>query len=208
MEVIHAFAHANRDLLGYNPTINICHIPSIPKQVNHHNFIGTVIFGPNKIYNIIELLSLSSGFIGCGTICYHVHPVDTGLGEVNEGQLDGNDYVLKDNWVDEALADHEASILSHIADIKGVPLLLKSWTVQYNGEDDLTLCYRPAAWKPSARFVNCVHWRQLLHPVGSPLSTFRSQKELLLGLISGLESECLRVLLHHLLTSTSSPMSH
>jgi len=56
MEVIHAFAHADRDLLGYDLTINICHIPSIPKQVNHHNFISTVIFGPNEIYNIIELL--------------------------------------------------------------------------------------------------------------------------------------------------------
>jgi len=127
---------------------------------------------------------------------------------MNEGQLDGNDYMLKDNWVEEALADHEASILSHITDIKGVLLLLKLWTVQYNGEDDLTLCYRPAAWKLSVRFVNCVHWHQLLNPVGSPLSTFRSQKELLLGLISRLKSECLRALLHLLLTSTSSPTSH
>ena len=97
--------------------------------------------------------------------------------------------MLKDNWVDEDLVDHEASILSHIAGIKGVPVLVQSWTVQYKGEDDTTLCYRPAAWSPFEKFVNHVHRRQLLRPVGSPLSSFRSQKELLLGLITRLESE-------------------
>ena len=131
----------------------------------------------------------SSGFIGRGTVCWHVRLVDAGPGEANEGKIDSNDYVLKDNWVDEDLVDHEASILSHIAGIKGVPVLVQSWTVQYKGEDDTTLRYRPAAWSPFEKFVNRVHRRQLLRPVGSPLSSFRSQKELLLGLITGLESE-------------------
>ena len=207
-EIIHAFTYANRDLLGYDPTIDICRPSSISKQLNFHNFIGTVVSDSGEIYNILSLLSSSCGFIGRGTACWHVRPVDTGLGEAHEGRLDGNDYVLKDNWVDEELVNYEASILSQIAGIKGVPVLLKSWTVQYNGEDDTTSRYRPAGWKPFANFVNRVHRRQLLRPVGSPLSTFRSQKELLFGLISGLESERFRALSHTLLTFSSSSMSH
>ena len=208
VEVIHAFAYADRDLLGYDPTIDIHRPPSIPKQISFHGFIGTIISG-SDILNIISLLSSSSGFIGRGTVCWHVRPVDTGPGEANEGKLDNNDYVLKDNWVDEELIDHEIDILSHIAGIKGVPVLVKSWTVQYKGEDDTTLRYRPAAWKRLERFVNRVHRRQLLRPVGSPLSTFRSQKELLLGLIAGLESVYfVRVPFHLMLTPNSSPMSY
>ena len=140
---------------------------SISKQLNFHNFIGTVVSDSGEIYNILSLLSSSCGFIGRGTACWHVRPVDTGLGEAHEGRLDGNDYVLKDNWVDEELVNYEASILSQIAGIKGVPVLLKSWTVQYNGEDDTTSRYRPAGWKPFANFVNRVHRCQLLRPVGS-----------------------------------------
>ncbi|KIM59997.1 hypothetical protein SCLCIDRAFT_16412 [Scleroderma citrinum Foug A] len=186
-EVIHAFAYADKDLLGYDPTIDIHHPPSIPNRIYCHNFIGTIISGSDEIFNIFSLLSSSSGFIGRGTVCWHVRPVDAGPGEVNEGKIDSNDYVLKDNWVDEDLVDHEASILSHIAGIKGVPILVQSWTVQYKGEDDTTLRYRPAAWSPFEKFINRVHRRQLLRPVGSPLSSFRSQKELLLGLITRLE---------------------
>ena len=208
VEVIHAFAYADRDLLGYDLMIDIHHPPSIPKQISFHGFIGTIISG-SDIFNIISLLSSSSGFIGHGTVCWHVHLVDTGPGEANKGKLDNNDYVLKDNWVDEELIDHETSILSHIAGIKGVPVLVKSWTVQYKGKDDMTLCYRPAAWERLERFINRVHRCRLLHPMGSPLSTFWSQKELLLGLIARLESEYfVRVPFHLLLTSNSSPMSY
>ena len=207
-EIIHAFAYADKGLLGYDLMIDIHRAPSIPKQVGLDNFIGTVTSGLDEIYNIMSQLSSSSGFIGRGPVCWHVRPVDLGLGNANEGYLDGNDYVLKDNWVDEELVHYEASILEHIAGIKGVPVLKKSWTVQYDGEDDTTLQYRPAGWQPSERFVNRIHWRQLFQPVGSPLSTFWSRKELLFGLISGIESECFRALLHLLLMSSSPSMSH
>ena len=207
-EVIHAFAYADKNLLGYDPTIDICHAPSIPKQIDLHNFIGMVTSGSGEVYNIILLLSSSSSFIGRGTVCWHVCPIDTGLGKANEGFLDGNDYVLKDNWVNEELVQYEASILTQIAGIKGVPVLLNSWTVQYNGKDDMTLRYRPAGWQLSGAFVNRVHRCQLLRPVGSPLSTFHSQKELLFGLISRLESECFQALFHFILTSSSPSMSH
>ena len=115
---------------------------------------------------------------------------------MNEGFLDNYDYILKDNWVDQSQADHELNILKHIADIEGVPVLVNSWTVQFEGKEDTMLRYRPAGWTPPKLFVNRVHRCQLMYPVGSPVTTFRSQKELLLGLIHGLESKHLRTPLH------------
>ena len=191
-DIVHMFAHADRALLGYDPTIDIFRVPSIPQQVGPtFNFIGTVQGVDSEVCNIFELLWSSPGFIGRGTVCWHVRPEIAGPSKANEGFLDDSDYVLKDSWVDQSQVDHEPDILKHIAGIEGVPVLINSWTVQFEGRDDTTLGYRPAGWIPPELFVSHVHRRQLMYPVGSPITTFRSQKELLFGLIHALESEYL-----------------
>ena len=93
-------------------------------------------------------------------------------------------------WLEKDLVNHECSILEHIAGIEGVPTVIKAWKVQFGGQDDTTLCHRPGEWDPTLTlcYVTCVHWCLLMTPVGSPLTSFRSQSELLHGLIVGLES--------------------
>ena len=209
-DIIHMFAHADRALLGYDPTIDMYCIPSIPKPVGSlSDFIGTVQGVGAEVFNIFELLWSSPGFIGRGTVCWHVRPEFAGSSKANEGFLDDYDYVLKDSWVDLSQVDHEPNILKHIAGIEGVPVLVGSWAVEFKEEEDTMLRYRPAGWIPQEPFVNRVHRRQLTHPVGSPITTFRSQKELLQGLIHGLESTHLITLLYlYLLTYISSCPSH
>ena len=141
----------------------------------------------SKVCNIFELLWSNPGFIGCGTVCWHVCPEIAGPRKANEGFLDDSDYILKDSWVDQSQVNHKPDILKHIAGIEGVPVLINSWTVQFEGRDNMTLGYRPAGWIPPELFVSHVHQCQLMYPVGSPITTFWSQKELLFGLIHALE---------------------
>ena len=145
--IIHMFAHANRVLLGFNPTIDINHgVPSIPKQPGPiFNFIGTVQGVGSQIYCIFELLWASTRFIGHGTVCYHIRPEVTRPSKVSEGLLDDYNYVLKDNWVNQAQVDHEPNILKHIAGIEGVPVLVDSWAVQFEEKEDIMLHYRPVS---------------------------------------------------------------
>ena len=132
VDIVHMFAHANRALLGYDLTIDIFRIPSIPQQVRPtFNFIGTVQGVDSEVCNIFELLWSSPGFIERGTVCWHVRPEITGPSKANEGFLDDSDYVLKDSWVDQSQVDHELDILKHINGIEGVLVLINSWTVQF-----------------------------------------------------------------------------
>ncbi|KIM64376.1 hypothetical protein SCLCIDRAFT_23407 [Scleroderma citrinum Foug A] len=205
--IIHMFTHANRELLGFDLTIDVNHgVPSIPKQPGPiFNFISTVQGAGSQIYCIFELLWASAGFIRRGTVSYHVRPEVTGPSKASEGLLDDYDYILKDNWVNQAQVDHEPNILKHIAGIEGVPVLVDLWAVQFEEKEDMMLRYRPAGWIPPTLFVNHVHRRQLMHPVGSPITSFQSQKELLFGLIHRLETHEHLVTLKHVLHCDVSP---
>lgn len=121
--------------------------------------------------------------------CFHVRPCDAPPRPSNL-DLDEHDFVIKDAWLEEGLIDHEPAILEHISDIEGVPKLVKAWSVQFDGRDDTTSRHRPSQWDRdlTPRFVTRVHRRLLLTSVGDPLSSFRSQREFLYGLIAGLES--------------------
>lgn len=185
--IIHSFATADDDTLGFDPTLRIdaLHFPSRPFP----STIGTVeIDGIH--YNIISVLWTSNGFIGRCTNAFHVRPKGVPLHIVN-GRLDEHDYVVKDSWLDEGLAGHEERIFHHISGVKGVPTLVKAWTVQNAGDDDSTLRHRPSRWDRqnlSPEYVTRIHRRLLMTPVGSPLSSFKSQREFLGGIITAVES--------------------
>jgi hypothetical protein len=118
--------------------------------------------------------------------------------------MDKYDLVLKDSWVEKSLVDHECSILKQLAGIKGVPSLVKAWTVRTDERDDDTLHYRPEGWTPpeGSKFVHRVRRRLLMTPVGSPFMTFKSHQELISGLIQGLESKLHSCLVSKFLTLT------
>jgi Fungal protein kinase len=185
--IIQASANADDSILGFDPTLRIDALHPPPRSFPSP--IGTVeIDGIN--YDIISILWTSNGFIGRCTNAFHVRPQGAPPHIVN-GRLDEYDFVVKDSWLDEYLASHEEDIYEHISGIKGVPTLLKTWTVQNAGDDDSTLRHRPSSWdrrELSPEYVTRIHRRLLMAPVGSPLSSFRSQREFLGGLITALES--------------------
>lgn len=186
-QIIYALARGDNSVLGFDPTLHLTFLSSIPRS-QRPQFMG-MVEADGAEYNIICILWASNGFIGRGTVCFHVRL--RGAPPRPPGTLDQFDCVLKDSWVEESLVEHERSMLEYIDGLEGMPSLIKAWTVQYDGKDDNTSRYRPEGWIPpeTSKFVPRIHRRLLMTPVGSPLSTFRSQKELLLGLIDGLEGE-------------------
>lgn len=184
--VIQAFATADDAILGFDPTLRIDALYHPPRPFPSP--IGTVeINGIN--YDIVSILWTSNGFIGRCTNAFHVRPQGAPPPIVN-GRLDEYDFVVKDSWLDERLAGHEERIYEHISGVEGVPTLLKTWTVQNAGDDDTTVRHRPSNWNRqlSPEYVTRIHRRLLMAPVGSPLSSFTSQREFLGGLIMALES--------------------
>ena len=95
------------------------------------------------------------------------------------------DYVIKDSWTHESHLNREADILTKIRGLKGVPQLVAAWTVQAGGSDDWTDLHRLSL--PSFSDVR-VHRRLLMELVGTPLSEFKTIRELLSILIDILDS--------------------
>ncbi|KAI6019932.1 hypothetical protein F5J12DRAFT_780977 [Pisolithus orientalis] len=85
------------------------HIPAIRRiQVN------------KTFYEVFNVLFLSTGFLGRGTVCY--------LACYN-----GEYYVIKDYWVEESerrTALHEVNMMKLVQDIDGVPKLQHYWVVE------------------------------------------------------------------------------
>lgn len=184
--IIGAFAGADNALLGFDPTLEI--FPA-PLEQPSPPYIGTVEVD-GTTYDIIRTLWTSNGFVGRSTNVYHVRSQKAPLRIDNE-DLDQYDLIVKDVWLEEHLVGHEKKILERIAGMKGVPLLLKAWTVQCRGISDTTSRNRPSHWnrdRLTPHYAERVHRRLLMTPVGSPLHMFKSQKELLCGLITGIES--------------------
>jgi hypothetical protein len=185
-QIVYTFARANPVVLGFDPMVRIfdSHILRPPSSSS----VGTIDI-ERHTYDIISILWTSNGFIGRCTNTFHVR-IQHAPPPLIYGEVDEYDYVVKDGWLEVDLINHEQSILDHIAGTEGVPKLLKAWTVKNEGRDDSTDLNRPNVWDPSLapRYVTRIHRRLLMAPLGSPLSSFKSQKELLLGLIEGLES--------------------
>ncbi|KAH7920649.1 hypothetical protein BV22DRAFT_1020824 [Leucogyrophana mollusca] len=174
IRVIASLAFADRNRLGFDPTIRLALVSDLLSP-SLNGPIGRVMGrAPSTVYDILEIVWSSQGFIGRGTTVYRVR------------SKEGKEYVLKDYWVKANEAGHEAAILEKIASLKidGVPTLVEKWNVQFNGQDDTTETLRKGLIMKHlpASFCARIHRRLLMTPVGFPISSFRSQRELLSGL--------------------------
>ncbi|KAH7918131.1 hypothetical protein BV22DRAFT_1025103, partial [Leucogyrophana mollusca] len=191
IRVFASLAFADRHRLGFDPTIKITP-PAKSKLFLPTRFIiasdllaptlkspiGTVMGKTAKeVYEILGVVWSSGGFIGRGTTVYHVRAK---RGETYE------QYVLKDYWVKASEVDHEANILQLLEEkkIEGVPRLADAWNVQFNGRDDSTqaLCRGLVTKHLPRSYIPRIHRRLLMSPVAFPITSFRSQRELLSAL--------------------------
>ncbi|KAG2134507.1 hypothetical protein DEU56DRAFT_913695 [Suillus clintonianus] len=120
----------------------------------------------DKVYTILKILFTTKGLIGRGTVCYLV-------------SLDGEEYIVKDHWVQggEAKVLNEINMLKAMSGIHGVPELFDYWLVERSDNIvDQTRDYRHAE-KPSIRGTHRTHVRLVMRPCARPLHAFRTLKE-------------------------------
>ncbi|KAI5990036.1 hypothetical protein F5J12DRAFT_786564 [Pisolithus orientalis] len=102
--------------LGILPSANSLLTPASPKHIPAITRIQV-----NKtFYKVLDVLFLSTGFLGRGTVCYLTH-------------YDGEYYVIKDYWVEESeqrTALHEVNMMKLVQDINRVPKLQHYWVIE------------------------------------------------------------------------------
>ncbi|KAH7903461.1 hypothetical protein BJ138DRAFT_1120362 [Hygrophoropsis aurantiaca] len=204
IRLVYLFAHADRALLGFDPTIQISPLPSRGQG----RPIGTVEgSSPGIIYNIWAMLMSTNGFVGRGTVCYHIRLSTSDnrtTDAINGGAgSDADDLVLKDYWAAKGLETHEATILDLLKGLDGVPELVDAWNVQFEGEDDTTFRNRPLSQSFNfslwPNLVCRMHRRMVMRPLAYPITTFRSQIEFLsafCGIVRVHKSLVARKILH------------
>lgn len=129
-------------------------------------------------YRIVRTLFHSEPMRGRGTICWHVRRNDL-------------DYVIKNNWTDVSRHHTEADVLRRAESVQGIAHLVGEEVVRINGREDSTDSIRSVIkdlnnydrrdWYNKLEVR--VHRRMVTSPLGEPLSSFRSKKELLMVLI-------------------------
>ena len=160
VRLVAGFAFGQGYLLGYDPTIK------------GSGSVITAISVDRDEFTIIKQLFSSSTMRGRATQCWHVRSVD------------GQEYIIKDSWIDTRRQLNEIDILREISDVVNVPTLVKGWDVCLpDGTKDTTSLRRHRRHSGEER----VHRRLLIKEVAEPLSTFRSKKELVGALIDAIE---------------------
>ncbi|KIO08000.1 hypothetical protein M404DRAFT_23246 [Pisolithus tinctorius Marx 270] len=101
---------------GILPSANSLPTPASPEHIPAIRRIQV-----NKtFYEVLEVLFLSTGFLGRGTVCY--------LACYN-----GEYYIIKDYWVEESeqrTALHEVNMMKLVQDINRVPKLQHYWVIE------------------------------------------------------------------------------
>ncbi|KAG2088930.1 uncharacterized protein F5147DRAFT_780810 [Suillus discolor] len=116
---------------GMDPTIHLCDDICKGQHSDLANrAIGWVEDKRKDILLIMAILWRSQGLFSRGTICYRIQ----------NGK--GDEYALKDCWVDEDKKNHEEDVLNHVQGIPNVVTLIEAWDVEYQNEPDSTLCIR------------------------------------------------------------------
>jgi hypothetical protein len=186
IHIMDTLALADRRYLGFDPTIHISPRNTMPDS-NEHVLGWIEASDSSKRYQIKAILASSIGFVGRGTVCYHVS-------EQNENGQE-EEYVLKDYWAAKDVLEHEVDILKDIKELVGeedigLPEFVDAWTVQFDGKDDETDHNRaviPPLERPE-RLVNRVHKRILMKPVAKPITHFSSLKEFVTGFLDIVKS--------------------
>lgn len=132
-------------------------------------------------YEIIDVIHVEGVLRGRATICYHV-------------RKDGQDYVVKDCWVDASRTDREADVLEKLKGLKHVPEVVKNVAVMFNNKPDTTAYFRPPkkGETSSGKYKDVEireHRRILLKPLARKLSDFRDLVELLTAVRDIVDSE-------------------
>lgn len=114
------------------------------------------------VYEIMEILFSSSGFLGRGTVIYLAR---------REGKM----YIIKDHWVENPM--QEATTMKIMQGTPGVPNLVDHWVVEIPpGRPDVTSWYRSDVDQAFMKGVR-THARTAMTPRGRPLTKFRSKRE-------------------------------
>jgi hypothetical protein len=114
-------------------------------------------------YDILEVIFLSHGLVGCGTVCYLA-------------QKDDQEYIIKDHWVlgnaDDEDILNEVVMLKKMQGVHGIPELVEFSKVKLStGEVDNTRVYRYQEL-PSLVGTWRTHFRLVMKPRGRPLHKF------------------------------------
>ncbi|KAG1849024.1 hypothetical protein F4604DRAFT_1935110 [Suillus subluteus] len=112
---------------GMDPTIHLC--ADICKVQHGDLAIGAIGWVEDKRKDRLSIMAVlwrSQGLFSRGTICYRVQ------------NRKGDEYALKDCWVDEDKRTHEEDVLNQVQGIPHVVTLIEAWNVEYEDEPDST----------------------------------------------------------------------
>ncbi|KAF8547508.1 hypothetical protein OG21DRAFT_1490167 [Imleria badia] len=118
----------------------------------------------NHIYNVLEVLSSSPGFLGRGTIVYLVHH-------------EGHTYIIKDHWIEQP--ENKVAMMGLVSRIQGVPKVVEHWQVEISeGIINRTSHYRDERECKKMKGGDRIHVCIVISPCGRPLTQFRTKCEL------------------------------
>lgn len=145
--------------------------PTLPKTP-----IGWVLGPDGEKYEILKMVWASQGLVGRGTACYCVRDPTT-----------SKVFAMKDYWVDNSQLEHESNILERLRGIKGIPIQVKAWNVQFQGESDSTIRIRRSYKHLTSNIKRAIgkgrtHRRILMTPFAISIVNFSSVEELISSL--------------------------
>jgi len=162
VDVISSQSTSPTFLLPSEASLNISLTGSAPDSDTPAGPIGEIRVR-SVIYEILEVLFSSAGFLGRGTVIYLAR---------REGRL----YIIKDHWVENP--SQEASMMKLMEGTRGVPRLIDHWVVEVSpGVVDITSRYRSERHQTFMKGMR-THVRTVMSPRGCPLSKFRTKYEL------------------------------
>ena len=153
------------------------------------------------IYDIVEVLFSSTGFLGQGMVCYLVR---------HDGEL----YIIKDHWVQNNIKQYqsplqEVNMMKLIQGIDGVPTLIDFWVVEVLPSVlDVTQCYCQEKWWQNMKSM-WTHVHLIMKHCTHLLTMFRTKKEFVLCMRDILKSTSVtcNADIKHTFTSINSPTS-
>ncbi|KAI6002562.1 hypothetical protein F5J12DRAFT_783738 [Pisolithus orientalis] len=150
---------------GILPSANSLPTPASPE---HIPAIGRIQVN-KTFYEVLDVLFLSTGFLGRGTVCY--------LACYN-----GEYYIIKDYWVEESeqrTALHKVNMMKLVQDIDRVPKLQHYWVIEVEpGIVNETEWYCDEKWRSCMKSWR-THVRLAMKPCARPIVMFKTKKELI-----------------------------
>jgi hypothetical protein len=170
LRILVGFMFGNNYLIGHDPSM---------RQNEKDEITGITIAGQE--YEVVRKLFFSPSLRGRATQCWHV-------------KRDGQEYIIKDCWIQVGRTHSEIAMLERIKDVTCVPTIICGEDLQLpdsGGADSTTVIRRGEAVESEER----IHRRILMTPVGESIFSFTSKKELIGGFIDIIEGTHLRSVL-------------